>query len=116
MPLNYDDAKKYFADKIGADWFGKGRMESAFFHTAQWIYDQGHVDGVNDSNTPCIPVGPIINLNDWSHYTVQIEPLARRLSEAMSRREWYDAAVAAQQLEDVLAYVRTIATNKEMGK
>jgi hypothetical protein len=48
MPLNYDDAKKYFADKIGADWFGKGRMESVFFHTAQWIWEQGYNEGLKD--------------------------------------------------------------------
>lgn len=39
--LDYEKAKDFFYTKLERDRHGKGRMESAFFHTAQWIFDQG---------------------------------------------------------------------------
>lgn len=47
MPLDYEQAKKFFNDKLTNDLEGKGRVESALYHTAMWIYEQGYKD--NDS-------------------------------------------------------------------
>jgi len=40
-PLDYEAVKEFFYTKLTDDRTGKGRMESAFFHTAQWIFLQG---------------------------------------------------------------------------
>lgn len=39
--VDYERAKDYFWAKLADDRHGKGRMESAFYHTAQWIFMQG---------------------------------------------------------------------------
>jgi hypothetical protein len=44
--LDYEEAKRFFHEKLGNDHFGQGRMESAFYHTAQWIWLHGHREGV----------------------------------------------------------------------
>lgn len=45
MPLDYDEAKRFFAEKMAADWFGHGRFESAVFHTAQHIWELAETAG-----------------------------------------------------------------------
>ena len=49
MPLDYEKVKEFFWSKLGSDMEGKGRMESAFYHTAQWIYHQG----INEGRSQC---------------------------------------------------------------
>jgi hypothetical protein len=44
MPIDYEEVKSYFYTKLGKDIFGMGRMESAFYHTAQWIFDTAQAD------------------------------------------------------------------------
>jgi hypothetical protein len=39
--LNYEAAKEYFFQKLERDRTGRYRMESALYHTAQWIFLQG---------------------------------------------------------------------------
>ena len=39
--LDYERAKDRFFEKLAADRHGRGRMESALYHTAQWIFEQG---------------------------------------------------------------------------
>ena len=39
--LDYEAAKDVFFRKLEHDRFGRGRMESALFHTAAWIFEQG---------------------------------------------------------------------------
>lgn len=39
--LDYERAKDFFWAKLADDRHGHGRMESAFFHTAQWIFKHG---------------------------------------------------------------------------
>lgn len=39
--LDYEQVKDVFYTKLERDRHGRGRMESAFFHTAQWIFKQG---------------------------------------------------------------------------
>lgn len=39
--FDYEEAKDFYFDKLQADRTGKGRMESALFHTAQFIFDKG---------------------------------------------------------------------------
>ena len=39
--LDYEMAKDVFHEKLTNDLHGRGRMESAFYHTAQWIFLQG---------------------------------------------------------------------------
>ena len=43
--LDYDRVKAFFADKLASDFAGRGRFESAFFHTVQMCYEQGLRDG-----------------------------------------------------------------------
>ena len=40
-PLDYEAVKDFFFDKLEKDRKGRGRMESALYHTAQWIFLQG---------------------------------------------------------------------------
>lgn len=44
MPFDYEVAKKFFNDKLTNDLEGKGRVESALFHTAVMIYGEGCKD------------------------------------------------------------------------
>jgi hypothetical protein len=44
MPMDYEAVKSFFYKKLGKDIFGMGRMESAFYHTAQWIFDTAQAD------------------------------------------------------------------------
>lgn len=39
--MDYEAAKRVFYDKLTGDLIGMHRMESAFYWTAKWIYDQG---------------------------------------------------------------------------
>lgn len=39
--LDYEAVKDYFFAKLECDRHGRGRMESALYHTAQWIFEQG---------------------------------------------------------------------------
>ena len=39
--LDYDAVKKYYFDKGASDPFGRGRFESAFFHTVRMVYELG---------------------------------------------------------------------------
>lgn len=43
--LDYNEAKRFFAEKLAADLEGKGRIESAAFHTVKWAYLRGVEDG-----------------------------------------------------------------------
>lgn len=51
--FNYEDAKKFFYDKLTDDLVGKGRMESALYHTAVMIYMKGVEDGMATCMEPC---------------------------------------------------------------
>lgn len=44
MPFNYHNAKEFFYKKLGSDLEGQGRMESAYYHTAEFIYNEGCKD------------------------------------------------------------------------
>lgn len=50
---------------------------------------------------------------DWSEFQVQIQPLARKLNEAMNRREYEDAHVLALQLMGVAHAIGTYAAEKK---
>jgi len=39
--LDYEAVKDFFYEKLTHDRTGHGRMESALYHTAQWIFLQG---------------------------------------------------------------------------
>jgi hypothetical protein len=43
--LDYDRVKAFFAEKLAGDFAGRGRFESAFFHTVRMCYEQGLRDG-----------------------------------------------------------------------
>ena len=47
--LDYDRVKHFFADKLASDFAGRGRFESAFFHTVQMVYEQGMRDGAKSN-------------------------------------------------------------------
>jgi len=38
QPLDYEEVKDFFYAKLSDDRYGRGRMESAFFHTASFIF------------------------------------------------------------------------------
>lgn len=44
MAFDYDEAKRFFVNKLATDLEGKGRMESALYHTAKMIYEAGARD------------------------------------------------------------------------
>ena len=50
--------------------------------------------------------------HDWSHYTVQVEPTARLLVEALNRREWEDAEQHAARLGELAVDLGLIARSK----
>jgi hypothetical protein len=37
--VDYEAVKKFFADKLAADFAGQGRFESAFYHTIKMVHD-----------------------------------------------------------------------------
>jgi hypothetical protein len=39
--LDYEAVKKYYFEKGAADPYGRGRFESAFFHTVRMVYELG---------------------------------------------------------------------------
>lgn len=39
--IDYESVKEFFFTKLSADLYGRGRMESALYHTAQWIFLRG---------------------------------------------------------------------------
>lgn len=39
--LDYEAVKDFFFEKLAADRHGRGRMESAQYHTVQWVFLQG---------------------------------------------------------------------------
>lgn len=53
--FDYEHAKRFFADKLSADTAGRGRIESAAFHTANWIYQRGVSDGDTSLTARCLP-------------------------------------------------------------
>lgn len=44
--IDYEDVKAVFAAKLDDDLTGKGRVESAAYHTARHIYLKGVEDGI----------------------------------------------------------------------
>jgi hypothetical protein len=40
QPLDYEQVKRYFAEKLASDFAGQGRFESAFYHTIKYVYDR----------------------------------------------------------------------------
>lgn len=43
--LDYNEVKKFYADKLAQDLDGTGRIESAFYHTMRMVYLKGVEDG-----------------------------------------------------------------------
>lgn len=43
--LDYEAVKDFYTEKLINDRKGRGRMESAAFHTVEWAYLQGVKDG-----------------------------------------------------------------------
>lgn len=46
--LDYNEVKRYYADKLAQDLGGNGRIESAFYHTMKMVYLKGVEDGQLD--------------------------------------------------------------------
>ena len=59
MPLNYAHVRQFFAEHLAAelnkDPEARGRIESASFHTAQWIWEQGYNEGRRDAVNTLTP-------------------------------------------------------------
>lgn len=51
MAFDYEEAKAFFLNKLTHDLEGRGRIESAFYHTARLIYQRGYEDVAADSCT-----------------------------------------------------------------
>lgn len=43
--LDYNEVKRFYADKLAKDAAGDGRVESAFYHTMRMVYLKGVEDG-----------------------------------------------------------------------
>lgn len=43
--LDYNEVKKFYAEKLQEDFNGTGRVESAFYHTMRMVYLKGVEDG-----------------------------------------------------------------------
>lgn len=43
--LDYNEVKKFYANKLAQDLDGTGRIESAFYHTMKMVYLKGVEDG-----------------------------------------------------------------------
>ena len=43
--IDYNEVKRYYADKLASDFDGTGRVESAFYHTMKMVYLKGVEDG-----------------------------------------------------------------------
>lgn len=46
--LDYEDVKRFYAEKLVEDLRGHGRMESAFFHTCVYAFERGLTEQAND--------------------------------------------------------------------
>ena len=53
-------------------------------------------------------------VHDFSHHTVQLQPIARELYEHMSRREWTAAERAAQALADLAFELKQHALRQQI--
>ncbi|MCU0810149.1 MAG: hypothetical protein MUE59_03785 [Thiobacillaceae bacterium] len=40
QPLDYEQVKRFFAEKLASDFAGQGRVESAFYHTIKYVYER----------------------------------------------------------------------------
>jgi hypothetical protein len=49
--LDYEEVKEFFAKKLAEDFKGRGRFESAFYHTVVRAYKQGLADGAQPAST-----------------------------------------------------------------
>ena len=52
---------------------------------------------------------------DWSHYTVELQPMARKLEEHLNRREYREAEETANRLA-LLAYKLAIYSNEACSR
>jgi hypothetical protein len=43
--LDYNEVKRFYAEKLAQEITGRGRIESAFFHTLKMVYLEGVKDG-----------------------------------------------------------------------
>lgn len=64
MPLDYEQVKKFFYDKFSQELEGQGRYESAMYHTAVWIYEQGCKDNDLAKDAKIAELGARLNIND----------------------------------------------------
>ncbi len=48
--LDYNEVKKFYADKLSQDLDGTGRIESAFYHTMKMVYLKGVEDGIRSAH------------------------------------------------------------------
>lgn len=60
--LDYNEVKKFYADKLAQDFDGTGRIESAFYHAMKMAYMKGVEDGREHLRSfGEIPVGIVDN-------------------------------------------------------
>lgn len=53
--LDYNEVKKFYADKLAQDLDGTGRIESAFYHTMKMVYLKGVEDGQRAKEVGDVP-------------------------------------------------------------
>lgn len=64
--LDYNDVKRFYADKLARDFDGTGRVESAFYHTMKMVYLKGVEDGKLQAEFKERGLGPIAGVLDQS--------------------------------------------------
>lgn len=62
--LDYNEVKKFYAEKLAEDFDGTGRIESAFYHTMKMVY----LKGVEDGGTPNEAVAKVNKNNSGQIY------------------------------------------------
>jgi hypothetical protein len=55
-----------------------------------------------------------IEMNDWASYTVQLQPLARKLEDHLTRREFKEADAVSDLLADLAFDIKRAIINHEL--
>ena len=53
-------------------------------------------------------------MNDWASYTVQLQPLARKLEDHLTRREFKEADAVSDLLADLAFDIKRAIINHEL--
>lgn len=93
-PLDYEAVKDFFFDKLEKDRKGRGRMESALYHTAQWIFLQGcqcHAELLEELKKEREISDKLVDALNWS------VPYVNRIRDTEGLRQILNEVIAARK-------------------